>query len=279
MLGSVLKDFFVAFRAKARTRHVQEPAAVAVALQTILRPSVKGAIESVFAQDINARVQLLIGIDKKIGNLAQLNKILSDRPSNIEVTVLDLGYSTSVRHGGVHSNHFGGALRTILSFAANSRYVAYLDDDDWYAPQHLSSMLAAIRGHEWAHSLRSFANPYNMETMCVDTVENLGPGKGVYANWGGFACPSSLMIDKRVCAPILHLWSEAGTPRGDAEDRVFFKALCDHFKSFGTNDMPTVNCVIKPEDSNHAIRERIIFESGYPIERLRMSSPHGFERS
>jgi hypothetical protein len=114
--------------------------------------------------------------------------------------------------------------------------------------------------------------------MCVDTIENLGPNKGVYADWGGFACPSSLLIDKRACAPILHLWSEAGTLKGDAEDRVFFKALCDHFKDYASTDHATVNCVIKPEDGNHSIREKVIIESGYPIERLHRSQAHAFGR-
>jgi hypothetical protein len=192
--------------------------------------------------------------------------------------VFDPGYSTSARHGGVHSNHFGGSLRTILSFAANSRYVAYLDDDDWYSKNHLSSLLDAIHGHDWAFSLRSYVNPHNLERMCVDTLENLGPNAGVYASWGGFACPSSLLIDKRICAPILHTWTEAGTPRGDAEDRVFFQNLCTHFKSYGATSLATVNCVVKPEDGNHAIREKIIVESGYPIERLHVQQRHGFER-
>lgn len=278
MLGLIIRDL-LAKRRVERAGRAQEPAAVAVVMQTILRPSVERAIRSVFMQDLDARIHLLLGIDKHLGDIRLLDRVLTTSPAKVEVTRFDPGYSTSMRHGGVHSNHFGGALRTILSFAANSRYVAYLDDDDWFEPEHLSSLLTAIRGHEWAHSLRTFVNPYNLEAMCVDSIENLGPNKGVYAMSGGFACPSSLMIDKRACAAILHLWSEAGAPRGDAEDRVFFKALCDHFKSYGVSNRPTVNCVIKPEDGNHAIRERAIVDAGYPIERLHQNRPHGFERT
>jgi hypothetical protein len=278
VIGLVIQDL-LAYRKNRRLRSLQQPTAVAVVLQTIVRPSVERAIRSVFAQDLNARIHLLIGVDKRVGSRSLLDRVLSSCPPNIEVTLFDPGYSTSARHGGVHSNYFGGALRTILTFAANSPYVAYLDDDDWYEPRHLSSLLNAIRGHQWAFSLRSFVNPHNIETMCVDTIENVGPYRGVYASWGGFACPSSLMIDKLACAAILHLWSEAGTPRGDAEDRVFFSALCRHTNSYGETGLATVNCVIKPEDSNHHIREKIILEAGYPIERLRLSEPHGFERA
>jgi hypothetical protein len=277
MLGLLLKDL-IRERRTNRFDGCQEQAQVAVVLQTVLRPSVERAIRSVFEQDLTERIHLLIGVDKRLGIAANLDRLLASCPANIGVTRFDPGYSTSSRHGGVHTNHFGGALRTILSFAANSRYVAYLDDDDWYSADHLSSLLNAIRGHQWAFSQRWFVNPYNLEPMCVDSMENLGPGAGIYAQWGGFACPSSLMLDKKECAAILHVWSEAGRPQGDAEDRVFFKMLCDNFKSYGASNKATVNCVIKPEDGNHSIREKIIIESGYPVERLRQSTAHSFGR-
>jgi len=277
MLGLMLKSLIQEWR-KGPTDRCQEQADVAVVLQTVLRPSVERAIRSVFEQDVNGRIHLLIGVDKRLGDPAIIDRLLGSSPPKVGITRFDPSYSTSIRHGGVHTNHFGGALRTILSFAANSRYVAYLDDDDWYAADHLSSLLRAVRGNEWAFSQRWFVNPYNLEPMCVDTLENLGPGAGLYAAHGGFACPSSLLIDKKACAPILHLWSEAGRPEGDAEDRVFFKALCDHYKSFGSSNEATVNCVIKPEDGMHAIREKLVIESGYPVERLRHSASHAFSR-
>ena len=46
----------------------------------------------------------------------------------------------------MYASLYGGALKTFLSYAANSLYVTYLDDDNWYAPEHLSTMLAAIAG-------------------------------------------------------------------------------------------------------------------------------------
>ena len=36
---------------------------VAVVMPTLLRPSLKRAVESVFAQDVRGRVQILIGVD------------------------------------------------------------------------------------------------------------------------------------------------------------------------------------------------------------------------
>ncbi len=278
MLGLLIKSLFEQ-RRSVQIDRCQTAAPVAVVLQTVLRPSVERAIRSVFEQDFTGRIHLLIGVDKRLGKRAAMDRLLAACPPNIGVTVFDPGYSTSARHGGVHSNHFGGAVRTILSFAANSRYVAYLDDDDWFGPDHLSSLLAAVNGKAWAFSHRWFVNPYNLEPMCIDTLENLGPGAGLYAEHGGFACPSSLLIDKRICAPLLHIWAEAGRPQGDAEDRMFFKALSTNFKAHGASNKASVYCVIKPEDGMHPIREKLVVESGYPAERLRQTGPHGFGRA
>lgn len=277
MLGDLLRSLLLAKRLAPWDR-CQAECDAAVVLQTVLRPSVERAIRSVYEQNIDGRIHLLVGVDKHVGEGGAVDRLLARAPANICVTKFDPGYSTSARHGGVHSNFFGGALRTILSFAANSRYVAYLDDDDWFASNHLSALLRAVRGNAWAFSQRWFVNPFNLEPMCIDSAENLGPNAGIYAQYGGFACPSSLIVDKLACSPILHLWSHAGRPQGDAEDRVFFKALCDLSKSFGASNLATVYCVIKPEDGNHPIRERLIIDAGYPIERLRQNAEHAFGR-
>ena len=259
---------------------LQPPADAAVVLQTVIRPSVVRAIESVYAQRDIRRVHLLVGVDVAIGDRQTLMDVLVKAPDHVFVTVFDPEYSTSARHGGVHSNHFGGSLRTLLTFAANSRYIAYLDDDDWYAPDHLASLRKSIdevQDRAWAFTRRWFVNPYNLDPMCVDTSENVGPNAGLYAQQGGFAYACSLMLDKIACSPILHLWSQAGRPQGDAEDRVVFAALCRHLPRYGDTGKPTVYHVIKPEDGAHAFREPVIAAAGYPLEKLK-GREHAFGR-
>lgn len=277
MLATLIRDLLPR-RNRPLQSDPQMGADVAVVVQTVLRPSVERAIRSVLTQDFSGRIHLLVGVDKRVGSGQFIEAALRECPANVVVTVFDPGYSTSARHGGVHSNFFGGSLRTLLSFAANSRYVAYLDDDDWFGEDHLSSLLSVIQGKQWAFSRRWFVNPYDLDPMCVDTIENLGPDAGIYAPFGGFACPSSLMVDKLACASILHLWSEAGRPQGDAEDRVFFRALCETQKGYGSTGKATVYCVIKPEDGSHELRKRIIAESGYPVERLAVQGDHEYGR-
>jgi hypothetical protein len=42
-------------------------------------------------------------------------ELAAQSPSHVAVTMLDLGYSTSQRNGGLYPSRYGGALKTILS--------------------------------------------------------------------------------------------------------------------------------------------------------------------
>ncbi len=201
-------------------------------MPTILRPSLVRTLKSIFAQDFPGRIQILLGIDFKKNDPAVIDDACRQIPSHCAVCVFDLGYSTSTRHGGLHPAADGGALRTIMSYAANSRYIAYLDDDNWWAPQHLSSLRRAIEGFHWAFSFRWFVDPDSGKPLCIDEWESAGPGSGVFRrSLGGFVDPNCLMIDKLACEPVLRWWTipVRGDKAGLTQDRNVFHLLKKHF--------------------------------------------------
>lgn len=229
----------------------QDPAAVAVVVPTILRPSLLRAARSVFRQDFPGRIHLLVGIDVPLGDRTVLDAVREECPPHIMLTVLDLGYSTSRRHGGLCSNFYGGALRTVLSHAANAPLVAYLDDNDWFAADHLASLCRAIAGRQWAFSHRWIVDPATLWPICPDEWDSLGPGKGINAErFGGFVQPSTLMIDKTACHGMLHLWSLAAFPDGTGEDRLVFDALNRTF-AWGATGRATTYCTATAESVLH----------------------------
>ncbi|MTJ84027.1 MAG: hypothetical protein F8N37_23825 [Telmatospirillum sp.] len=204
----------------------QTPAEVAVVVQTILRPGLEKAVRSVFSQDFAGRIHLLVGVDTHQGGTALLDRLAADCPARISMTILDPGYSTSRRHGGIYPNAYGGSLRTILSFLANSRLVAYLDDNDWYGADHLSTLVAAIKGRDWAWSGRWLVHPDGSLPICRDEWDSVGTRAGINSGrYGGFVQPSGLMLDKEACHFILPLWSLAAFPDGSGEDRLVFDEL------------------------------------------------------
>ena len=129
---------------------------VAVVIPTIIRPHLERAVKSVFEQDFDGTIQILIGLDYPCGNKETLWSLQIQAPKNMAVDVLNLGYSTRIDKGGLYYNYGGGALRSILTLAANARYVAYLDDDCWFKPNHISSLMNLItkRNLHWVYSKR-----------------------------------------------------------------------------------------------------------------------------
>lgn len=234
---------------------LQLPFDAAVVIPTTCRPSLARAVRSVFRQTGIARVHTLIGIDLARGDAGIIDTLLAERPPSHAVTVLDLGYSTSVRHGGLYLSQDGGALRTMLTYAANSRYVAYLDDDNWIHETHLARLRAAIDGHDWAYSLRWFVDPDTLQPIALDRWESVGPGRGIYHDeLGGFVDPNSLMIDKLKCPAAVIGWTAPmlADARGRTADRTVFDRL--RARSAGMTNAPTTYYVLHPSDPNSIAR-------------------------
>ena len=218
---------------------LQTPFDVGVVMATVLRPTFAQALRSVYTQRFTGRIHVLVGVDRWKGDRGTLDALVAERPANVSVTVLDLGYSTSERNGGIYKSRYGGALKTILSYAANSRYVTYLDDDNWYAPDHLATMLAVIAGKDWAFSLRHFVDERTGEILCPDTWASLGPGRGVYGqSQGGFVDTNCFLIDKVACHDVFPEWAMPRFEGGTGGDRQVLQRLLK--RPYGTNDAHTL---------------------------------------
>ena len=224
-----------------------EPFDAAVIMATILRPTLLKAVRSVFAQDLKGRIQILIGIDKRAGDAGVLDRLRAECPSHITMTLCDPGYSTAAPNGGVYSALTGGGLLAGLSMLAGSRYLCYLDDDNWYAPEHLSSLRRSIDGVGWAHSWRWFVNSYDDRPIEIDRWHAVGPNAGLYApTMGGLVDTNTYMIDRARCADMLWRWSHALQEKGAGNDRGVFAALVRK-EAWRCTEQATVYYRIPPE--------------------------------
>lgn len=253
---------------------------MAVVIPTVGRDTLLRAVQSVFAQSFPGTVQILVGVDVDLfGNCAQFREQLTAScPPRMAITWLDLGYSTSRRHGGLHSCQFGGSLRSILTMCAQSEIVAYLDDDDWYHQSHVEEIDKAMRGRKWAFSLCWYVDSNDGRRLCVDEIESVGPDKGVFRKVGGFVRPSALAINKLAMSRVVHLWSHSSLPNGDGEDRIVFAQLRRE-RNFGSTGTPTVCFALDPKDDMHGIRMKFMKLKGVDcatvtkLESLRASNP------
>jgi hypothetical protein len=258
MLRSVVSSFLQTY-ADAMTR-MQDPFDVAVVVPSVLRPQLAAALRSIFAQDMPGRIQVLIGIDTFDGDLSLVEAVCIERPAKCAVQIFYPGYSTSRRHGGFGLAHDGGVLRCVLSHIANSRFVAYLDDDNFWRPDHLRLLLDAMNQADWAFSLRWFLHPVSHRPICVDVWESVGPGRGLFKEaYGGFVDPNCLMLNKLTCEGVLPWWNRPlrTDASGMSADRSVFAALCKSFKGLGTNQ-PTTFYQMNPADPVHDARLQLI---------------------
>lgn len=229
--------------------------AIAVVLITTCRTSLLRAVRSVFTQRLEGRIQLLIGVDCDPGRRleALLAELLPECPVHVTLSLINLGYSTSRRHGGPHASYYGGSLRSALTLLADSRVVVYLDDDDWFKDGHCAALLRAIDGKSWAFAYSIYADGNDGRELCVDELESVGVGRGIHApRFGGFVRPSGLAIDKLQVLHIVHLWSCAAFADGDGEDRLIFEQL--RHLPHGCTGAATVCVALDPNDALHARR-------------------------
>ena len=244
---------------------LQPPFDAAVIIPTILRDTLPRAIRSVYAQDFPGRIQILIGVDVARGDRDILRQLIAECPDRMAVTVFDPGYSTAQVHGGIYHNAYSGSLRTVLSYAANSRHLTYLDDDNWWAPHHISSLLTAIEGFDWAFTYRWFVDPGTQEVLCPADFESVGPALGIYAKkLGGFVDANCLMIDKSRCHWVLPHWSIPLLPDGSGEDRNVFNALKSQHSTARTR-APSVYYVINPAADAQPVRDRMLARRGIKL--------------
>ena len=197
------------------------------------------------------------------GKVAEYQHLLAQEcPEHIQLTWLNLGYSTSKRHGGVHDCYFGGSLRSALTLLANSPLVCYLDDDDWLLHNHVSLMVQVFQqlpNIAWAYPLSYYADGATGEVLCLDEIESVGVNKGFYkANSGGFVRPSGLTINKLKTLPFIHCLSQSLTKEGDGEDRVFFDKL--KTLEYAFLNAGTVCYTLDPKDAMHSLRMKYIQE-------------------
>lgn len=226
----------------------QSPAAVAVVMPSVLRPCIEAALVSVYRQTFRGRVQLMIGVDRAAGDRSHLEAVLARRPDNISAIVLELPYSTSIRHGGLHPATDGGSLRSMLSFMANSRYVAYLDDDNSWEPEHIEGVLRAVEGKVWAYALRMLIDETTGQALGVDRWDSVGVDAGRFKAQGGLVDPNCLVVDRIAAARAFGRWSEGP---GVTSDRAFFAAIRQ--APHGRLEQATVRYGIRPTNVLHKL--------------------------
>lgn len=192
-------------------------------------PELQDAITSVLDQTVD--VDHLIVCD---GNQfrEKVSFIVDKVIEHPRVTACYLPYNTG-GHG-----FYGHRIMAAFSHLINHDYILFLDQDNWYEPDHVKSLIDVIdsKGYDWSYSLRKIFNK-DKEYLTVDNCESLGRWP-VWVNEKAHLIDSSSYCFKTsFIRKYGHTWDH-----GWGADRRFYTIIKDHLKhdKYGTNGKHTL---------------------------------------
>ena len=162
---------------------------------------------------------------------------------------------------------YGHRVYAACSFLVNADIICYLDEDNWYEPNHVEELVKAIEtGAQWAYSLRKIYDKHG-NYICDDNCESLGKWPIYFNNDAYHIDTSSFAVRRDVAVNIGHAWyGQWGA------DRQFFSNLKKFFPNFectGEHSLcyrldGNANSVTKDffEDGNKYTKEK--YQGNYP---------------
>ena len=191
-------------------------------------PELKDAVESVLKQTYDTTCYVVIdgeeNADKVYNLLYDIEKSWTNKliVANLPINVGAKGF-------------YGHRVYAAFTHLVNTEYVLYLDQDNWFEPNHIESCVKTIEQDkfDWSYSLR---NIYNKDKtfLTTDDCESLGRWPTYHNN--NHIDTNCYCIKTKVAASIANAWHG-----GWGQDRVFFSALSRYYEQFDCSKEYTVN--------------------------------------
>ena len=196
---------------------------VVVVTPTVGSAKLADAVESVANQTYKNLTHLLV-IDGAKEYLEQFNKnLVHQDKDNWNLEFMFLPYNTG-------ANGFNGQrIYASIPHLVNADYVFFLDEDNWYEPDHVKTLVSKIEEEnlDWAYSLRKAYTP-DKQYIADDNCESLGKWPIYFThNDPQYLIDTSTFAFKRqFIKATCHLWHSGAW----GEDRRFFYAIKDKSK-------------------------------------------------
>ena len=146
------------------------------------------------------------------------------KDSNIQI--LPLPYNTGA------NGFYGHRIYSGIPHLLNADYIFFLDEDNWYEPDHVSSLVEVLdRGNDFAYSLRKIFNP-DKSYVADDNCEALGkwPIYFTHNDPQYLVDTSSFAFKREFLEKTCHLWHS-----GWGGDRRYFYSVLPMNPKWDTN--------------------------------------------
>ena len=130
---------------------------------------------------------------------------------------------------------YGHRVYAAFTHLVNTKYVLYLDQDNWFDSNHVETCINTIEKNDlqWSYSLRKI---YSKEAVyiCNDDCESLGKWQTYHGV--NHVDTNSYCIKTEVAIKLAQAWHG-----GWGQDRVFLSAISQYFNKYDCTGKYTVN--------------------------------------
>jgi glycosyltransferase involved in cell wall biosynthesis len=149
---------------------------------------------------------------------------------------------------------YGHRIYAAYPHLINSDYIFFLDEDNWYAPNHIETLVETLeQGNNFAYSLRKIYTPQK-QFLCYDNCESLGkwPIYFTHNDPQYLIDTSSFAFRTDFLVQTSHLWHS-----GWGGDRRYFYSVKDNAK-YDTNGKHTL--CYRLEGNNNSVTEEFFIQ-------------------
>lgn len=233
---------------------------ISIVTPTTGAPELKQAVQSVLSQD-HSDIEYYVFIDGKEREAKALSLLEELGPRDPRLHTITLPHPTGL--DGFNGHRIFGAS----SYLTRGDYIAFLDEDNWWDSNHLSSLYQLLVNHklDWAYAMRKIVDSDG--TFIVnDDCENLGIWKACIGDFR-HVDTSCYLLKRADALSLSPIWyKQFRDPSTHTPDAILCNKLVDYKTSFGTPGLYSLNYRIGGTDRSVRVD---FFQAGNKIMRER----------
>lgn len=164
--------------------------------------------------------------------------IVLDGAVDMNIKLYDNNHVIALPDNTGHSRWNGHRVYASMPLLSEADYVLFLDEDNWFEPDHVERMVNYIKEHDvtWCYSLRNIVNQES-EFIAQDNCESLGDWPPAFGIGRKFVDTNCYCFKRKYLARVARYFYG----NDFLQDRDFYDGVMEHLPDYGCTGEYTVN--------------------------------------